>query len=185
MGYFTRKLSRQRCRAQVAAAEQRQARAIEDSWVAVPSVLPDGWPGTSSRERSGDRAWRAEVFVRFAVGTLDRRSQEQRGLLRAAGDLDASPDLPREARRELRLACRWFNKNLVAPSLRMPRAIFWFRSTSLECVAHVWALVQVFRDQGVPVWMLRSRRPGLVVYQDKDQVAAIPFMDVTRTRRIL
>lgn len=185
MGYFTRKLSRQRCGAQVAAAERRQARAIEDAWVAVPSVLPNGRAGTSARGPFGADVRGLEVFVRFAVGTLDRRSQEQRGLLRAAGDLDASPDLPREARRELRLACRWFNKNLVAPSIKMSRAIFWFRSTSLECVAHVWALVQVFRDQGVPVWMLRSRRPGLVVYQDKDQVAAIPFMDVTRTRRML
>ena len=68
----------------------------------------------------------------------------------------------------------------------MPRAIFWFRSTSLECVAHVWSLVQLFRGQGIPVWMLRSRRPGLVVYHDSDLVAAIPlFVDVTRREKKL
>ena len=98
MGYFAHKISRQRCGAQVAAAERRQASAIRESWVPLPSVLPEAWP---LRERPGPSARGAEVFVRFAVGTLDPGSQQQRGLLRAASDLDATPDLPREVRREL------------------------------------------------------------------------------------
>jgi hypothetical protein len=168
MGYLRRRVSRQRCGAEVAIAERRQAEALSTAWGAAPTVPPDA--GGTARE----------VYLRFAVGTLDRRSHQQRGLFRAAGDIEAS--LAPDVRRELREICGWFNRNLTVPSGVPPTSTFWFRSTSADCVTNVWQLVTLFRGEGIPVWMMRTARPGRIAYEDEHQVAAIPFLAEPRRR---
>ena len=182
MGYFARKLSRSRCADQCEAALRTQAEHLltvgaEAGWcwtnVDDLAAQPDQW-----------RRPRAD-FLRFAVGFIDARSGEPRGLFRAAGRLEASPSLPRPSRAALRRAFWWFNRNLAFPprSRIAPRCVFWFRGSSAACVSHMWELVQIFRDEGVPVWVMRTSYPGYIAYADEHQVAAVPCRQLPARRR--
>jgi hypothetical protein len=72
----------------------------------------------------------------------------------------------------------WFNDHLPAPrSLNEPRAVFWFRPDAGEALTRIWAVVRAAGRDGIPVHLYRTHRPGIVVYSDRYQVAAVPWRD--------
>jgi hypothetical protein len=71
----------------------------------------------------------------------------------------------------------WFGQHLPAPWYVNPRAVFWYRETSGEAIAHMWSLARIVEGAGWPVHVHRTHRPGLVVYHDDYPVAAIPYRD--------
>lgn len=71
----------------------------------------------------------------------------------------------------------WFNHHLPAPRSVDPRAVFWFRPNAGEPLTRLWVVVRLLEDNGVPVQVYRTRRPGNVVYEDRYQVAAVPWRD--------
>jgi hypothetical protein len=98
--------------------------------------------------------------------------------LRDAGRLDAP--------RRFDTLLEWFNRHLPVP-LRFRRpagrqahrhAICWFRNEAVEHVGKVRELAALLEQHGVPTRKLRTRRPGYVVYEDRFQVAAVPFRDM-------
>jgi hypothetical protein len=56
-------------------------------------------------------------------------------------------------------------------------AISWFKDSAVEHVARGHQLAKFLTGHGAPVSLLRTRRPGYVVFQDAFQVAAYPFAD--------
>lgn len=46
-----------------------------------------------------------------------------------------------------------------------------------EHIAKMYALIQVLEAHGVSVDILRTERPGYIVYEDEFQVAAEPFKE--------
>lgn len=77
---------------------------------------------------------------------------------------------------------RWFNHNLPAPWEVDPRAVFWFKPDAGEPLSRIWKVVRIVETNGVPVQVHRTRRPGIVVYQDPYQVAALPWRDTFGVR---
>jgi hypothetical protein len=148
MGYFIKKTRRRRWGAETAIAERRQARALRAMWSEVPIAPP-----TMSGRRS-------EEFLRFALGTLDPDSNEQVGLFCGSDAVEHGEHLRGEPRAKFREIYGWFNRNLHVPGIDEPRSVFWFRATSRECITQIWRLVKLFREQGIPVWMMRTRRAG-------------------------
>lgn len=71
----------------------------------------------------------------------------------------------------------WFNQNLPAPWEVDPRAVFWFKPDAGEPLSRIWTFVRIVETNGVPVRIYRTRRPGIVVYEDPYQVAALPWRD--------
>ena len=115
-----------------------------------------------------------EVYLRFAAGGNHPDTNHPRGIFHV-GDLLAHPEVTHAQREVLDRSRRWFNENLWAPNLDEPRAIFWFRPDGAgECVARVWNRVALLREHGIVVHLLRCTDPGLVVYRDAQQIAAIP-----------
>ena len=51
------------------------------------------------------------------------------------------------------------------------------RGSALEHIAHLRRLVTLVEAAGIEVDELRTNRPGYVVYQDDQQVVALPFAD--------
>ncbi len=43
--------------------------------------------------------------------------------------------------------------------------------------SRMWRLVCLVEHEGIPVRVYRTRRPGIVVYSDNLQVAAVPWRD--------
>jgi hypothetical protein len=75
----------------------------------------------------------------------------------------------------------WFNGHLPAPRELDPRALFWFRFSAGDALTRVWALVRIVETSGVRVQAFRTRRPGIVLYSDPYQIAAVPWRDTFAT----
>jgi hypothetical protein len=74
----------------------------------------------------------------------------------------------------------WFNENLPCPpfgaNLRSgawtPEAVAWFRDDAGEPLRRIWDLVHLLRENGVPVRLVTTDRPGKIVYRDAYQIVA-------------
>ena len=79
----------------------------------------------------------------------------------------------------------WFNRELAVPhrlsrSRRAgakARAVCWFKSSAARYIGKVRELTALLEQHGIPSTMLRTARPGYIVYEDAAQVAALPFRD--------
>jgi hypothetical protein len=70
----------------------------------------------------------------------------------------------------------WFNANLPRPTeLRNGRAVCWFRPEAREAISKIWRIARLVESVGVPVRVHRRRDPGLIVYKDDFQVAAVAW----------
>jgi hypothetical protein len=125
------------------------------------------------------------MYIRFVIQKKDKNSGRRQGLFQAMAALrDEGTLLPHDlsAYEEI---YEWFKKNLKKPrsftrSLK-PHAkkvsLSWFKDTATEHIAKMYALVQILESHGVTVDVIRTQRPGYVVYDDPYQVAAEPFSE--------
>ena len=84
--------------------------------------------------------------------------------------------MPPITRDLLRDRLNWFNRNLPVPDLDSSdwRCLFWFRCDAKEAIGRIWELAWLLADEGVFVRKLRTDSPGMIVYRDRHQVAAVP-----------
>jgi len=54
------------------------------------------------------------------------------------------------------------------------RAICWFKDSAKRPLEYVWSLVHLLGDHGISVELIKTRDPGVVIYEDGWQVAAKP-----------
>ena len=123
------------------------------------------------------------MFLRFTVPGTVTRARVAPGPFRVASDLywggdhDNDPILI-----ALREELDWFNKwlpvprrfGVVAKGKWWSDGICWFRDDAREMLAHMYALVSLVEDCGVPVTHNWTRDPGQMLYRDRWQVVAKP-----------
>ena len=112
-------------------------------------------------------------------------SHRQQGIFHASNTLHEHGRLTHAEWDVLEESRQWFNRNLPVPRLDEGRAIFWFRADARECLARIWGQVAIMREGGIPVFMLRCTDPGLIVYRDELQVAAVPQRQVRWHQRMV
>ena len=74
----------------------------------------------------------------------------------------------------------WLNDNLPCPPFSAslqegtwsPHAVAWFKETAQEFVECFWNIVAILEEHDVPVRVLKTERPGKVLYEDEFQVVA-------------
>ena len=123
------------------------------------------------------------MFVRFVTETRDWASHERLGLFHAADFLRESGDLTGEEIRELDATYRWFNKNLPVPrrfsrSSRkhaLHKAISWYKPTAVVYIRRMNSFMKILEKHQIDTKVIRTRRPGYVVYEDNHQVVAESF----------
>ncbi len=84
----------------------------------------------------------------------------------------------------------WFDRNLKAPSrtdIKLPydskqyeRVVFWFRPEARQHIQKMREVAVMLQHHGVPHRVLKTDKPGRVVYSDEFQVGAIPYRDGIR-----
>ena len=118
-------------------------------------------------------------YPRLIVPEVNRDSRRERGLFGPAYDLLDDRRLPAHDRRRLEEIVNWFERHLPSPdrSILRPRAIFWFRRRAEPMIRRFWNLAGVLKELDYEVRILKTARPGYVLYEDDDQVGAIPFRD--------
>ena len=125
------------------------------------------------------------MLVRFITQTIDRRSGRRQGLFAAARELRESGRLSACDEARLNLIKDWFSINLPVPdrfslSARAhakEQAISWFKDSAQDCISRMRDYASVLDDYDVLTEMIRTSRPGVVVYEDEHQIVAYPFAD--------
>jgi hypothetical protein len=127
------------------------------------------------------------MFLRFVIADRDRESHQERGLFHAAGRLRDSGSLSEAEETLLQEVRDWFNINLEKPrrftSAKPPyyrkrqNGISWFKDSAREHINKMREMVVLLEHHDVPVRMIKTTRPGYVVYEDEFQIVAVPFAD--------
>lgn len=125
------------------------------------------------------------MLIRFVVDELDPDSGRRQGLFQAAKTLRDSGRLSARDDNKLESLWDWFNKHLERPEKlavsskphAKKQALSWFRDTAYHHIAKMREFSDVLEQYGIGVVMIKTNRPGYVVYEDDHQVAAHPFAD--------
>ena len=123
------------------------------------------------------------MYLRFVVEEVDEESHELRGVFQAASDLRDDVETRQEDREVLRELLMWFDKYLEAPGRfaksrkvnAEAKGISWFKKGADDCIDRVVEMCMVLRKYGVRTRMLKVNRVGYILYEDEDQVCAMPF----------
>jgi hypothetical protein len=123
------------------------------------------------------------MFMRFALPFTDHRSNSATGIFQGVYQLYDEGRFAEGDADWLWEEMDWFNRYLPAPRIAPDRrAVFWFRRDAGEALTRIWAFVHLTERTGVPVSIYRTRRPGVVVYSDEYQIAAVPWRDTFAER---
>ncbi len=124
-------------------------------------------------------------YLRFVITRLDHESQRRQGLFQALSDLEHADALSPDEQALYDNIYAWFRhhlrkpRNLSRSSKPHARnvALSWFKVTAHEHIRRMHGLASILQSHGVDVDIIRSQRPGYIVYEDDHQVAAEPFRD--------
>ncbi len=125
------------------------------------------------------------MYIRFVIHSKDNDSGRRQGLFQAFSELKQANILRETDLREYEKIYNWFRNNLKAPrkfsrsskSHAKNVAISWFKDLSKKHIMKMYELRQILENYGMVVDILRTNRPGYIVYEDEYQVAAEPFSD--------
>lgn len=128
------------------------------------------------------------MYIRFVIAQRNPDSHRCEGLFQGLSWIKDQYDLTPGDLAEIEDCLAWFSNHLRRPkrlarsarSRACPRAVCWFKPTAHRHLRQMHRLAAVFRRVGAPVFMVTTRRPGYIVYQDEFQIVAEPFRD-TRT----
>jgi hypothetical protein len=125
------------------------------------------------------------MYIRFVILNKDPNSGRRQGLFHALRDLKDSGQLNLHEQARYNIILEWFNQNLEKPfSLARSRkthaksvALSWFKNDAKEHIIRMWELGDILKTHGIDVDMIRTDRPGYIVYEDEIQIAAEPFQE--------
>lgn len=72
----------------------------------------------------------------------------------------------------------WFNEFLPCPPWKKEgfhwSAVSWFKEdTAIEFIGKMWETVGILKRHNVPIKVMRTESPGLILYSDEFQVVAV------------
>lgn len=128
------------------------------------------------------------MYIRFVIHANDESSGRRQGLFHAMETLQDAGTLYAYEQEQYDAIYNWFRHNLQKPSsfsrssspAAKDVALSWFKGTAKDHIAKMHEVAFILHSHGVEVEVLRTSRPGYIVYEDEYQVAAEPFKE-TRT----
>ena len=123
-------------------------------------------------------------FLRFVIPERDSRTGLSMGLLTLAYERLRSGELSPEDEVQLHTHVRWLEQNLPIPdrfarkrnvSHKNTHGVSWLKAEATAAIGRMQTVARLLRQQGYPVEMLVTARPGYVVYEDGQQIVAEPF----------
>ncbi len=124
------------------------------------------------------------MFLRFIGTDIDIRTGQPTGLLTMAYDLRDSDELNTADAVQLLAHLDWIQKEIPIPTRFARRrnsfhkethGVSWVKAESTEFVRHLYAIADILGRCGIVIDIVRTARPGYVVYEDDCQVVAEPF----------
>lgn len=129
-------------------------------------------------------------YIRFVRPKLIKDQASREGFFCAAYELRASVDIDHHIATQIDDLLMWFEdqENLAKPHRfgrstsrghyrRNTKGISWYKDTASAVIEKSFALVQLLADNGYPIEVIRTARPGYIIYEDEQQIVAEPFSD--------
>lgn len=127
------------------------------------------------------------MYLRCVSGATDPDSHVSQGLFQAAYNLRDEGLLEEHERRWFKEVVGWFEKHLKAPSftdIRLrhdssvhERVVYWFRPGAKQHIARMREVAVMLKHHGVSHRLLKTDKPGRIVYSDEFQVGPVPHRD--------
>jgi hypothetical protein len=125
------------------------------------------------------------MFIRFVINNNDPDSGKRQGLFQAISELKSAGRLLPYEQLLYDEIYDWLRHNLKKPrnlsKSSKPHAknvaISWFKDSAKKHIDKMRSLVNILNSHGVVTEMIRSGRPGYIVYEDEFQIAAEPFKE--------
>ena len=131
------------------------------------------------------------MYLRFVLPRKNSDTGADDGVFEVAYDLQHEGELTPHERQELEGLLSWFGDELVIPTRfnrskskghyrRATKGISWLKSSATAHVAKMHRLAAILATQGHHVRVIKTSRPGYVVYEDDHQIVAEPFNDIRK-----
>jgi hypothetical protein len=127
------------------------------------------------------------MFLRFVISEVHEESHEELGVFQAAFRLRNNGALSEQEEAAFEEIREWFSRNLNRParftSAKPPfyrkrqNGISWFKDSAQEHISKIREMAALLERHDVAVQMIKSTRPGYIVYEDDFQIVAAPFAD--------
>jgi hypothetical protein len=119
-------------------------------------------------------------YIRFVEGGDSQDLRWLTGVITAASVMKDEGRLEPYQADILAATFTWLNDHLPCPPFRRhlasgkwsEDAVAWFLPGAKEAIGRMWDLIAVLKGHDVPVRVLRTARPGLIVYRDEFQIVA-------------
>lgn len=132
--------------------------------------------------------WIWLMYIRFVLMRSIEHTGAREGFFDAAYSLKSSRETPKAVAASVSELLDWFEQNLSTPKRfnrskskgfyhRDTKGISWFKPEAHEHISKAFALLEALRDSGLHVEMIKTSRPGYIVYEDNHQIVAEPFSD--------
>ncbi len=124
------------------------------------------------------------MYLRFVGEEVNELTGRTIGIFSLMLDALDNGVLVGEDENELKTLRVWFDKHLPTPTKfsrkkndyhRNTRGISWMKDEHREVITKLYELKRILERYGTPVRVIKTDRPGYVVYEDDFQVVAEPF----------
>ena len=116
------------------------------------------------------------MYLRFIAGAELESPTKQDGLFTEVEYLRKSSKLESYQIEYVKEIFKYFNDNLPVPpfsSKRWPtNAVSWFKDSAEEYISRMWDLVSILRENDINVKVLKTEKPGMILYEDDFQIVA-------------
>jgi hypothetical protein len=128
------------------------------------------------------------MYLRFVTENRLEHDGRREGIFQAAAEFVANLDKSVDLAISIQAHLRWFSNNLSTPPRfnrtkskghyrRETAGLSWFKSGAIEHVDRARMLALLLAEAGYEVRLLKTSRPGFIVYEDDHQIVAEPFAD--------
>jgi hypothetical protein len=125
------------------------------------------------------------MYIRFVVDKLDCDSGKRQGLFQTIDELFEKNLLHKYEEDIVKEIRKWFSNHLEKPDSftrsstphAINKAISWFKPTAKEHIDKMRQLTAIIEGHGIHVHVIRTDRPGYVVYEDEYQITAEPYSE--------
>ncbi|MCO5113909.1 MAG: hypothetical protein M9899_07020 [Bdellovibrionaceae bacterium] len=127
-----------------------------------------------------------DMFLRFVVGEIDHRSGREKGIFSIAYDILRLDQAPEYELNEIKKSLFWLETHLPAAKKfsrkknigdKNTQGISWIKSDANEIVKRLYELKDIIERHGYQVEVIKTQRPGYIVYEDRFQIVAEPFRE--------
>lgn len=115
-------------------------------------------------------------YIRFVVGTESEAPSKLVGLLTEVEHLRKGGLLEDYQSKMALEIFDYYNENLPCPPFSdknwSPKAVSWFQDSATQFIHRMWDLAFILEQNDMIVRILKTEKPGMILYQDKFQVVA-------------